>query len=88
MARLEGLLGQRWKVETVNSVLKRKSGDTIRSRKPRLQPRELAVKVFTYNLHRLLQRFFFCAGFISLSFATEQLKPLVKKPVSESSDKD
>jgi hypothetical protein len=41
-----------------------------------LQPRELAVKVFTYNLHRLLQRFFFCAGFISLSFATEQLKPV------------
>jgi hypothetical protein len=36
----------------------------------------LAVKVFTYNLHRLLQRFFFCAGFISLSFATEQLQPL------------
>jgi hypothetical protein len=35
----------------------------------------LAVKVFTYNLHRLLQRFFFCAGFISLSFATEQLLP-------------
>ena len=31
-ARLDSLFGQRWKTETVNSVIKRKSGDTVRSR--------------------------------------------------------
>jgi len=36
-ARLDGLFGQRWKTETVNSVIKRKFGDTIRSRKRSLQ---------------------------------------------------
>ncbi len=39
-ARLDGLFGQRWKTETVNSVIKRKFGDTIRSRKRSLQRRE------------------------------------------------
>ena len=32
-AKLDGYFGQRWKVETVNSVIKRKFGDEIRSRK-------------------------------------------------------
>lgn len=31
-ARLDGLYGQRWKVETVHSVIKRRFGDAIRSR--------------------------------------------------------
>jgi len=51
-ARLDGLYGQRWKVETVHSVMKRKSGDAIRSRKARHQHREIAVKALVYNLHR------------------------------------
>ena len=51
-ARLDGLFGQRWKTETVNSVIKRKFGDTIRSRSKRLQLRELIIKALVYNIHR------------------------------------
>jgi hypothetical protein len=51
-ARLDGLFGQRWKVETVHSVIKRKFGDTIRSRSIALQSREPIVKALIYNIHR------------------------------------
>jgi hypothetical protein len=50
-ARLDGLYGQRWQVETVNSVIKRKFGDTIRSRSLRLQRREPIVKALVYDIH-------------------------------------
>jgi hypothetical protein len=50
-ARLDGLYGQRWQVETVNSVVKRKFGDTIRSRSLRLQRLEPIVKALVYNIH-------------------------------------
>ncbi|MCB8976372.1 MAG: hypothetical protein H6657_27135 [Ardenticatenaceae bacterium] len=51
VARLDGLFGQRWKVETVISVIKRKFGDAIRARKYYLQRREPAIKMLVYNLH-------------------------------------
>lgn len=51
-ARLDGLFGQRWKTETVNSVIKRKFGDTVRSRKIQLQNREPIIKALVYNIHR------------------------------------
>jgi hypothetical protein len=51
-ARLDGLYGQRWKTETVNSVIKRKFGQAIRSRKRSLQNREPIVKGLVYNIHR------------------------------------
>jgi hypothetical protein len=51
-ARLDGLFGQRWKVETVNSVIKRMFGSAIRSRSVRLQNREAIVKALVYNIHR------------------------------------
>ncbi len=50
-ARLDGLFGQRWKSETAMSVIKRKFGDTIRSRLARLQHREPIVKGLVYNIH-------------------------------------
>src|SRR5437870_5550363 len=50
-ARLDGVYGQRWKVETVNSVLKRRFGDTIRSRSRSLQNREPIIKAMVYNIH-------------------------------------
>lgn len=50
-ARLDGVYGQRWKVETVISVIKRKLGDTIRSRSRRLQFREPLLKALVYNFH-------------------------------------
>lgn len=51
-ARLDGLYGQRWKCETVNSVIKRKLGDAVRSRKRSAQQREPIIKGLVYNLHR------------------------------------
>jgi len=73
-ARLDGLFGQRWKVETVNSVIKRKFGDTIRSRIWFLQRREPIIKGLVYNIHRLITLFLF-SFFRTLrsNFATEQL---------------
>lgn len=50
-AQIEGIYGQRWKVETVNSVIKRKLGDTIRSRSRHLQFREPLLKALVYNFH-------------------------------------
>lgn len=51
-ARWDGLFGQRCKTETVNSVIKRKFGDDIRSRKRSLQRREPILKGLVYNIHR------------------------------------
>lgn len=50
-ARLDGFFGQRWKAETVNSVIKRKFGDDIRSRKPSRRYCEPIVKGLIYNIH-------------------------------------
>jgi len=50
-ARLEGVYGQRWMCETVHSVMKRLSGDSVRSRKTSLQRREPVLKGLVYNLH-------------------------------------
>ncbi len=50
-ARLDGLYGQRWKAETVNSVIKRKFGDDIRSRKVSRRRCEPIVKGLIYNIH-------------------------------------
>jgi hypothetical protein len=48
-ARLDGLFGQRWKDETVHSVIKRKFGDAVRSVKRARQNRQSRV---IYNAHR------------------------------------
>jgi hypothetical protein len=50
-ARLDGLFGQRWKCETVNSVIKRKLGDEIRAKKCLHRFREPIIKGLVYNLH-------------------------------------
>ena len=51
-ARLDGLFGKRWLIETVFSVIKRKFGDAIRARSFMLQRRETAIKMLVYNIHR------------------------------------
>jgi len=58
-ARLDGIYGYRWLVETVNSVIKRKFGDSVCSRIWFLQRRETIIKGFVYNLHRLVTLFLF-----------------------------
>lgn len=51
MAHLDGFMGRRWAIETTISVMKRKSGDALRSRSRRRQRREIGVKALIYNLH-------------------------------------
>jgi hypothetical protein len=50
---------QRNKIETVFSVLKRKFGDSLKSRKYRLQVKEIKIKVILYNLSRMISAFAF-----------------------------
>lgn len=50
-ARLDGIFGQRWMTETVNSVIKRKFGGHVRSRLPMLQYREPILKGLIYDIH-------------------------------------
>jgi transposase len=52
MAQLDGFMGQRWSIETVISVMKRKSGSSIRSRRELRQRREIGMKALVYNVHR------------------------------------
>jgi hypothetical protein len=49
--RRDGLFGQRWTTETVNSVIKRQFGDAIRSPQRSLQNRELVIKGLVYDIH-------------------------------------
>jgi hypothetical protein len=59
-AKASGLYGQRWKVETVISVIKHKFGDGVRSRQLRLARCEVLAKGVVYSLHRC---FFVVVGF-------------------------
>jgi hypothetical protein len=52
-ARLDELDGQHWKGDTVRSVIKRKTGDTIRSLLPRNQRLEPGHMGLVSNLYRL-----------------------------------
>jgi hypothetical protein len=72
MAILDGFFGQRWKCETVNSVIKRKSGSSIRSRRRLHQRREVALKGLAYNIHRSL---YIVLLWPLANLATKQLKP-------------
>ncbi len=42
--------GQRWQVETVNSMIKRAMGSALRARTYWSQSREIALKVLTHNV--------------------------------------
>lgn len=46
------LYRKRWKIESVNSVIKRKFGETIYARKDSNKKKELILKGFIYNIHR------------------------------------
>ena len=48
-AKASGFYSQRWKVETVIVVMKRKFGDGVRSRRLRLARREVLAKGVAYN---------------------------------------
>jgi transposase len=44
------LYGQRWQVETINSVIKRRLGSFLRARTYWSQMREMMLRLFTYNV--------------------------------------
>jgi hypothetical protein len=44
---------QRWKAETVMSVTKRKFGEALAARTPRMQDRQALLRGVIYNVHRL-----------------------------------
>ncbi len=44
------LYGQRWQVETANSMMKRNYGSALRARTPERREREMLLKVLTHNI--------------------------------------
>ena len=44
------LYGQRWQVETVHSILKRRLGSFLHARTYWSQLREMMIRLFTYNV--------------------------------------
>jgi hypothetical protein len=53
--------GQRWQVETVNSMIKRLLGSALRSRKTRTQNQEIRLRAITHNVMILWRRVFYRA---------------------------
>ena len=53
--------GQRWQVETVNSMIKRLLGSSLRARKVRMQNREMILRTITHNVMILWRKVFYRA---------------------------
>ncbi len=53
--------GQRWQVETVNSMIKRLLGSALRARKVRMQNREMILRAITHNVMILRLKVFYRA---------------------------
>jgi len=58
-------------VETVHSVVKRKSGSFVRSRIPGLAEKEIALKIITYNIMRVIIINNSIFIFVIIRFSTE-----------------
>ena len=54
--------GQRWQVETVNSMLKRLQDSALRAREYWSQHREIVLRVLTHNIMILRMQVFYRAG--------------------------
>jgi Transposase DDE domain len=54
--------GQRWQVETVNSMIKRLQDSALRARKYWSQHREIVLRVLTHNIMILRRKLFYRAG--------------------------
>jgi hypothetical protein len=54
--------GQRWQVETVNSMIKRRLGSALRARKPENQSREIILRAITHNVMIVRVQVFYRAG--------------------------
>ena len=51
VAKWMGIYGKRWICETMNSVVKRKFGDSIREKKERNKKRVVSLMAVVYNIH-------------------------------------
>jgi hypothetical protein len=54
--------GQRWQVETVNSMIKRRLGSALRARKPENQSREIILRAITHNVMIVRVKVFYRAS--------------------------
>ena len=54
--------GQRWQIETVNSMIKRMLGSALRARNYWSQHREIVLRVLTHNVMILRIKLFYRAG--------------------------
>lgn len=62
-ARLKPQYGQRWQVETVNSMIKRRLGSALRARIEDNQSREMILRAITHNVMIIRIRVFYRAGY-------------------------
>ena len=60
-ARLKCKYGQRWQVETVNSMLKRRLGSALRARVEANQFREIILRAITHDVMIVRMRVFYRA---------------------------
>jgi len=61
-ARLKRKYGQRWQVETVNSMIKRRLGSALRARVEANQFREIILRAITHNVMIIRIQVFYRAG--------------------------
>ena len=73
-ARLKRKYGQRWQVETVNSMIKRRLGSALRARIEANQFREIILRAITHNVMIVRIRVFYRARFTPI--AESQWLPL------------
>jgi hypothetical protein len=69
--------GQRWQVETVNSMLKRRLGSALRARQYKTQCQETILRAITHNVMIVRIRVFYRAlfGSFSVHISTKEVRP-------------
>ena len=70
VAKWMGIYGKRWICETMNSVIKRKFGDSIRERKERSKRRIVSLMAIVYNIHVIVRAEGEIRFFIALLYLT------------------
>jgi hypothetical protein len=65
-ARLKRAYGQRWQVETVNSMIKRRLGSALRARVEANQFREIVLRAITHNVMIVRLQVFYRARFAKI----------------------
>jgi hypothetical protein len=50
-----GIYGRRWLCETMNSVIKRKFGDSVREKKEKSKKKIVSLMAIAYNIHVIVR---------------------------------